>query len=149
MAENWHSLVYFLVEKFCFINRQIDATVAAGILVDGSAEFTSPACVMETDAAVEWHPIVYVTFIFIGTVCLFGAAQNAVGLLVGQAVNTFRGCIVFWIRFRLRTEHPKSGHRFHTYIHAGRRNQLLRRYCPSLRLNGWLPAGRTGLHVPD
>lgn len=65
MAENWHSLVYFLVEKFCFINRQIDAAVAAGILVDGSAEFTSPACVMETDAAVEWHPIVYVTFIFI------------------------------------------------------------------------------------
>ena len=61
MAENWHSLVYFLVEKFCFINRQIDAAVAAGILVDGSAEFTSPACVMETDAAVEWHPIVYVT----------------------------------------------------------------------------------------
>ena len=27
MAENWHSLVYFLVEKFCFINRQIDAAV--------------------------------------------------------------------------------------------------------------------------
>lgn len=49
MAENWHSLVYFLVEKFCFINRQIDAAVAAGILVDGSAEFTSPACVMETE----------------------------------------------------------------------------------------------------
>lgn len=95
MAENWHSLVYFLVEKFCFINRQIDAAVAAGILVDGSAEFTSPACVMETDAAVEWHPIVYVTFIFICAVCPFGAAQNAVGLLVGQAVNTFRGCVVF------------------------------------------------------
>ena len=53
MAENRHSLVYFLVEKFCFINRQIDAAVATGILVDGSAEFTSPACVMETDAAVE------------------------------------------------------------------------------------------------
>ena len=95
MAENWHSLVYFLVEKFCFINRQIDAAVAAGILVDGSAEFTSPACVMETDAAVEWHPIIYVTFIFICAVCPFGAAQNAVGLLVGQAVNTFRGCVVF------------------------------------------------------
>lgn len=94
MTENWHSLVYFLVEKFCFINRQIDAAVATGILVDGSAEFTSPACVMETDAAVEWHPIIYVTFIFICAVCPFGAAQNAVGLLVGQAVNTFRGCVV-------------------------------------------------------
>ena len=149
MAENWHSLVYFLVEKFCFINRQIDAAVAAGILVDGSAEFTSPACVMETDAAVEWHPIVYVTFIFICAVCPFGAAQNAVGLLVGQAVNTFRGCVVFGHVSGYARSIPGQGAVFIHIIHAGRRNQLLRRYCPSLRLNGWLPAGRTGLHVPD
>lgn len=117
MAENWHSLVYFLVEKFCFINRQIDAAVAAGILVDGSAEFTSPACVMETDAAVEWHPIIYVTFIFICAVCPFGRRAERGRSACRSGCKHLPGLCSFWIRFRLRMGHPGQGAVFiHIYM---------------------------------
>ena len=57
--------------------RQVDAAVASAVLVDGAAEAAAPGGVVQSDSAVEGHPVVDE-----GCVQPLGSPKDAVPLLV-------------------------------------------------------------------
>ena len=90
IADNRNPGVNHIVEGLCLGRRQVNTAMASAVLVNGSAEFTSPAGIMESDASVKRHPVIHVTLIFVCAVRLLLPAEYPVRLCIGQAVDALR-----------------------------------------------------------
>ena len=68
-----------LIDGFHLVKRRVDTAVGAVALIDVAAEIVAPACVMNTDSAVEAEPVIYIGLIVLADQRrLFFAALNRV-----------------------------------------------------------------------
>ena len=63
---------YFFIDQIIqcasFALWKIDTSMGTTVIIDGSAEFTSPAGIVETVTAIEGHPVIYMRYIRILTI---------------------------------------------------------------------------------